>query len=97
MNHDQRREGAVASAQEALNIVIKHAQAGEVKISLVERNGRVTLEISDDGLGFNTRAGLPGGGIGLAGLRERTEQIGGTLLLQSDSGGGTSVRVEVEV
>jgi signal transduction histidine kinase len=87
--------GLYRIAQEALNNVIKHAQADEVKVAVRLGNGRVILQISDDGVGFAPTAGL--GGMGLAGMRERAEQIGGTLHLESEPGRGTGIRVEVEI
>ena len=74
------------AAQEALTNVRKHAGAGRVEISL---DGAV-LAVADDGAGFDTAA--PTGGYGLAGMRRRVEEIGGTVSIASGPGG---TRVEV--
>lgn len=86
--------GLYRIAQEALNNVIKHAQADEVAIMLEVGNGRARLEISDDGIGFDLDASLRGG-LGLTGMRERAEQIGGTLLIESAPREGTRILVEI--
>jgi len=80
-------------AQEALNNVLKHAHASRVTVVLEVADGRVRLEITDDGDGFRTAE--PGGGLGLTGMRERAEQLGGALCLESAPGAGTRVVVEV--
>ena len=54
---------------------------------------RVHLQIDDDGEGFDPLQ--PGSGLGLAGMRERTERLGGSLRLESGPGQGTRVIVEV--
>ena len=81
-------------AQEALNNVLKHAHAGRVVVRLDVSADRATLEVADDGLGFEPS--LRGGdGFGLPGMRERAERLGGILSVESAPGAGTRVRVEV--
>jgi signal transduction histidine kinase len=80
-------------AQEALNNTLKHAHAQRVDIHLVASKTDVTLQIRDDGIGFD--AANPGrGGQGLAGMRERAQRIGGDLSVESTTGGGTTVIVQ---
>jgi signal transduction histidine kinase len=81
-------------AQEALNNVLKHAHAGRVRVRLAAAEGRVTLEVADDGVGFEPSL-RSAGGLGLRGMRERAERLGGTLRIESAPGAGTRVRVEV--
>jgi len=59
----------------------------------------VSLEIGDDGVGFEPAAIEldPRRGIGLRNMRERIAAIGGRLAVRSESGGGTSIRAEVRV
>ncbi len=78
-------------AQEALNNVAKHADAKEAKVRLLCRAGRVTLRVSDDGKGFNTR-GIPPNSLGLNIMRERAREIGASLTVRSKAGAGTTVR-----
>jgi signal transduction histidine kinase len=84
-------------AQEALHNVIKHADADRV-IVRVHANGdaRLVVEIEDDGDGFDPAA-IPAGHLGLRTMRDRMEQVGGTLEIQSEPGGGTLVRVTAPV
>ena len=81
-------------AQEALTNVVKHARADQVNISLRFNEVQVCLEIADDGVGFDTAVGHSGG-MGLRGIQERVEKIGGDLLVQSTPGQGTILRITV--
>lgn len=89
-------EGALYRlAQEALNNTLKHAGASRVQVSLVQRNGSVALEITDDGQGFDPVAAAKGGGFGLRGMQERVARLGGMLTVESSPGRGTRVLVQV--
>jgi len=77
--------------QEALNNVMKHAQASQLWVSLATRGGRLALEVRDDGLGFDFDP--DSSGLGLQSMAERAEQIGAELTLKSALGQGTSVMV----
>ena len=82
-------------AQEALNNALKHAQARRITVSLRQVQRTVTLEIADDGIGFDPSTALEYGGLGLDGMEERAAQLGARLTVQSTPGEGTKVRVEV--
>jgi PAS domain S-box-containing protein len=82
--------------QEALNNVIKHAQAGHVQVRLHETEGKITLEIADDGLGFEPQQEYPGH-MGLQSMRERVTKVQGLLAVKSEPGAGTSIKVWVPV
>ena len=84
-------------ALEALNNALKHAQARSVTISLRLEPRTAVLEIADDGVGFDLAAAQEGGGLGLRGMAERAEQLGGRLTVNSEPGMGTTVQVQVEV
>lgn len=81
-------------AQEALNNVLKHAHASQVTVRLALDADRASLEILDDGIGFDGSAAKTGG-HGLEGMRERAEHLGGSLSIESSPERGTRVRVEV--
>lgn len=84
-------------AQEALNNVRKHAAARHVAVHLYFTATAITLEVLDDGVGFDFQA-AKAAGMGEGGLRtiaERTARAGGTLTYESTPGKGTRVRVEV--
>ena len=91
---DAMEESLYRIAQEALNNILKHAKASHVSVELGLQAGRVHLEIRDDGLGFAPQDSK-GRGMGLENMRERVQQIGGELVLQSSPGQGTIIRVEV--
>lgn len=76
--------------QEALNNIAKHSQANRATIALGERDKRIELTIEDNGTGFdlkNMRKGL-----GLTSMRERAELSGGTFMIESVLGKGTTIR-----
>jgi signal transduction histidine kinase len=82
-------------AQEALNNTLQHAHARRVTVSLEHADGHVTMEIVDDGAGFDPEAAQEGGGLGLCGMQERVARLGGTFALHSRPGEGTRIKVEV--
>ncbi len=84
------------TVQESLNNVARHARATNVFVSMRTDDAQLTLEICDDGVGFDplaVRSATLAGGHGLSGLRERATKTGGTFSLQSRHGCGTVVRV----
>jgi signal transduction histidine kinase len=82
-------------ALEALNNVIKHAAAQQVTVDLSFNDEGASLEIEDNGVGFDPAAARQSGGRGLLGMEERVQRIGGTLIIESAPGRGTTVRVGV--
>jgi signal transduction histidine kinase len=76
---------------EALANVAKHAGASRVAVSVTARDGRVRVEIEDDGVG----GADPGRGSGLRGLADRVETVGGTLQVASVPGQGTRLAAEI--
>jgi ligand-binding sensor domain-containing protein/signal transduction histidine kinase len=82
-------------AQEAVLNVVKHAHARRIDIELEQAPRRVTVRVKDDGCGFETEALRQVGRFGLLGMRERAEQIGGKLHVDSIPGEGTEIRVAV--
>ncbi|MFN8597509.1 MAG: PAS domain S-box protein [Anaerolineae bacterium] len=82
-------------AQEALNNALKHSGATSVTIKLCGTLGRVELHVSDNGRGFEQAAITDRGGLGLTSMRERAEQLGGTLMLDSTPERGTHLTVDI--
>ncbi len=82
-------------AQEALNNTMRHADASHVclSLSLSQDDDALTLEIGDDGCGFEPNTGDSAGGFGLLGMRERAEVAGAELAVISAPGSGALVRV----
>ena len=85
---------AYRTAQEALTNVAKHAQASSVQIDLSDREGFLTLEVSDNGRGLDAQALRKAKSFGLLGLKERAAKVDGWLDVSS-SPRGTSVILSV--
>ena len=95
---NDRRTVFYRVAQEALTNVGRHARARHVQVSLRKVGNVVRLEIQDDGKSFRVLQALApktNQRLGLLGMRERVEMVGGTLVIESASGRGTLVRAEI--
>lgn len=82
------------TAQEALANVARHANAGRVGLTLSYMEDMVTLDVRDDGDGFEPeqpREVTESGGFGLSAMRERLSRIAGTLAVESEPGSGTAL------
>jgi len=82
--------------QEAVTNVARHADADRCTVRLVHQEGTLSLTVEDDGVGFDVSAGsrVDGRrGLGLVGIRERVLSLGGTFIVESREGQGTSLRV----
>lgn len=88
--------------QEALTNVRRHARAGRVTVTLSYMDDVAVLDVQDDGVGFDPRAtgraARPEeGGFGLAAIRQRVDRLGGSLVVESAPGAGTTLVVELPV
>ena len=85
-------------AQEALNNVARHAKSSLAEVTVRCLDGHVCMEITDNGQGFDV-ARTPDAKkpkrLGLLGMRERIEMIGGTFSLESAPGKATTIRIEI--
>jgi len=83
-------------AQQALDNALRHADAERIELRLQGRDGRLTVTVADDGVGFDPRApGLRSRRLGLTSMEERARALGGTLAVVSRPGEGTTVTLEV--
>ena len=82
--------------QESLTNIGKYAQARSVTVALLNYAGHVTIEVEDDGAGFDTTR-TPATSHGLAGMRHRVETIGGRLTITSTMGHGTRITAMLPV
>jgi signal transduction histidine kinase len=80
--------------QEALHNVVKHARATCVRVRAWNEDGRLRLQVHDDGVGFDPHASFPGH-LGHTSMRERLAALGGHLRLDSRPGEGTKVELDV--
>jgi signal transduction histidine kinase len=88
-------------SQEALNNIAKYSYANLVRFSLKHSDGRIHLSIDDDGVGFDVEEALSKEvsirGLGLSGMRERTQFSGGTFRIESRKGEGTAIQASWQV
>jgi signal transduction histidine kinase len=85
-------------AQEALQNAIRHSGATRVVLRLEASDGRLVLEVRDDGSGFDPQAtAVRGRRLGLSSMEERARRLGGELTISSGAGAGTTVRLEAPV
>ena len=85
-------------AQEALNNVARHAQAGRVEVSIQKLPDWICMKIKDDGKSFNVERTLHANGgkrLGLLGMRERLEMVGGKFVVESSPGKGTTILAQI--
>jgi len=96
--HDEVSATLLRIAQEALSNTARHAHASRVGVTLSFMGDEVTLDIRDDGHGFDPLA-LPArsqaGGFGLDGMRARAERIAGSFTVESEPGHGTALSARV--
>jgi signal transduction histidine kinase len=81
--------------QEALTNVVRHASASTASVTLAARDGNMRVLIEDDGIGFDPSQRSVRDHLGIEGMQERAELVGGTLSVTSTPGGGTTVVLEV--
>lgn len=93
-----RRTVLYRVAQEALANVAKHARATLVEVSLIKQDGDVFMEIHDNGRSFRVERVLSAktfARLGLLGMRERVEMVGGRFAVESSPGKGTTIRAQI--
>jgi PAS domain S-box-containing protein len=83
-------------AQEALHNLVKHSRAKHASLRLRSDTDALTMEVADDGEGFDPSRSYPGH-FGLPSMRERVQSRGGELQIESRPGEGTTVRVRVPI
>jgi signal transduction histidine kinase len=78
--------------QEALNNAATHSSAKNAKVTVAQAPGKITVEITDDGHGFDPERKR---GMGILGMEERVRRLGGTLTIESAPGKSATVRAEL--
>ncbi|GIK43660.1 MAG: hypothetical protein BroJett011_74930 [Chloroflexota bacterium] len=93
----QVEQGLYRITQEALNNALKHAKATAVTVFVRASGEWIEVEVTDNGCGFEPDRlnGQPG--LGLISMRERAEQLGGELVVESQPGVGTTVQLKVSI
>jgi len=92
---DDVSEGLYRIAQEALNNALKHADANFITVNIRNDGANVTLEIVDDGCGFDPQTAESIGGMGLVNMKARTAQLGGHMEIDSTLDNGSNVIVTI--
>jgi len=82
--------------QEALHNTVKHSRASQIELRLDQMDGKVTIEVCDNGKGFDTSSSFPGH-LGLHSMQERVKSLGGELRIESTPGKGTCIQARVPV
>lgn len=93
--HPELETGLYWIAREALNNVLKHAQAQHVDVQLVGQNGHLSMTIADDGCGFDINTVRLNGRLGLTNIQERAALMGARLDIESVPGAGTKIMIKV--
>jgi signal transduction histidine kinase len=81
--------------QEALTNVARHARATHVGVIIQRREDKASLIVEDDGTGFSVHEALQSGRLGLVGMRERADMLGGKLVIESAPGQGCTLYLEL--
>ncbi|MFN8621529.1 MAG: GAF domain-containing protein [Chloroflexota bacterium] len=82
-------------AQEALHNIVRHASARQARIRLSRDERTVRMAVEDDGRGMDPAAAIPDGHLGIHGMRDRAERLGGRLTIEPRRSGGTRVLAEI--
>jgi signal transduction histidine kinase len=90
----QAKQELYRIVQEAMHNTVKHARASEVMLCLAQTAEGITLEVRDNGVGFDTTAAFPGH-LGLHSMRERVASLGGSAQIESVPSQGTTVRAHL--
>jgi len=91
---DTVQETIVRAVAEGLTNAAHHAQARQVAVNVGVKDKNILVTIQDDGQGFDADA-IPSGHYGLLGIRERVRLVNGTFEIQSESGKGTTLKVQI--
>jgi signal transduction histidine kinase len=84
-------------AQEALNNCVKHSQADRISVHIKYSDKIFSMQISDNGIGFDTKSITQSSGMGLRGMKERVKRINGGIEVLSKPGEGTTLQVKVDI
>jgi signal transduction histidine kinase len=94
-----QRIAVLRVVQEALSNARDHGAAGHVRVTVRATGVRLTLQVVDDGRGFNVRetarAAAQRGRLGIVGMHERVRLLGGVLAIASTPGAGTTISASI--
>jgi len=81
--------------QEGITNAIRHSRATRIDVLLEKRDDKIITIVEDNGIGFDPLTVMQGNRLGLFGIRERAEMLGGSLIIESSPGNGCTILVEV--
>ena len=81
--------------QEGITNAIRHSRATRIDVLLEKRDDKIITIVEDNGIGFDPLTVMQGDRLGLFGIRERAEMLGGSLIIESSPGNGCTILVEV--
>src|SRR5262249_36876622 len=90
---DEAQTNIYRIVQEALNNVVKHADATEARVALRHSGSELILAITDNGKGISKSSNGERNGFGLVGIAERARLLGGSCVIDSRDGEGTTLKV----
>ena len=90
--HDELKVTVYRLVQEALNNAASHSAAKNAKVTVVQSQDKITVQVTDDGAGFDPQRKR---GMGILGMEERVRRLGGTFAIQSAPGKGATVSAEI--
>jgi signal transduction histidine kinase len=93
----EMRDGLYWVVQGALNNALRHAGADSVTVTIDSTSDPIELRVSDNGRGFDPSAVVGSGGLGLTSMEERLKGMGGTLIIDSHPGEGTTILIQLSV
>jgi signal transduction histidine kinase len=91
---DEHRVCVYRLVQEALNNAVRHSGAHNAHVRVEQNDGRIRVQVSDDGRGFDSKRTR---GMGILGMEERVRRLGGTLNIESKPGHGATISAELPV
>jgi len=95
---DNERASAIYRiCQEAVSNSARHSKASRVSVSLRREGGKITLEVSDDGIGFDPETERESSKLGVIGMKQRAEQMGGELRIDAAPGRGVRVSLTLDM
>jgi len=89
---DSHRTCVYRVVQEALNNCVKHSQATQVRVTVRQDPDGLTVSVQDDGIGFDPHQEK---GLGLLGMQERVERLGGLFRIESEPGQGSILSIRL--
>lgn len=90
-------ESVCLIVNEAMSNAIRHAEAKHIQVVSVQTKSKFSVEVSDDGRGFDTEIATSGMGLGLNNMKQRARIFGGEVIIESEVGKGTKLQISIPI